>query len=188
MFGAILGAAAGIGSAILSNRQSKKNAQASFDRETAWNREMMQNAHQWQVEDLRKAGLNPILSANGAQSLGASSTPAQVITPDLETAVQGFNAKTMRKTQEMNYEKLREEMNVLKEQAEKGRLENERLELELKNYKDHPDLLELSQISDSPIKLISYAMSRVFGNTNSAKVIKEYTNKRDSFKNFGDDK
>lgn len=45
----------------------------------AWRRqrEAAQNAHQWEVEDLRKAGLNPILSAHGSgASAGAASVPA----------------------------------------------------------------------------------------------------------------
>nr|DAP59911.1 MAG TPA: DNA pilot protein [Microviridae sp.] len=33
-------------------------------------KEVMKNRHQWEVEDLRKAGLNPILSAGGSGSPG----------------------------------------------------------------------------------------------------------------------
>lgn len=46
----------------------------------AWRRqrEAAQNAHQWEVADLRKAGLNPILSATGGSgaSAGSASVPA----------------------------------------------------------------------------------------------------------------
>lgn len=50
----------------------------------------MQNAHQWEVEDLRKAGLNPILSAGGPGARGgtmASPTMPDVITPAVASAM-----------------------------------------------------------------------------------------------------
>ena len=37
----------------------------------------MKNRHQWEVSDLRKAGLNPILSAGAAPSMGASAMAQQ---------------------------------------------------------------------------------------------------------------
>jgi len=53
------------------------NAQIA-ERQMAFQRESFQNRHQWEVEDLRKAGLNPILSAGGQPPvLGGAAIPAQ---------------------------------------------------------------------------------------------------------------
>lgn len=66
----------------------------------AWRRqrEAAQNAHQWEVEDLRKAGLNPILSATGGSgaSAGSASVPAGLgvdVSGALSTAQNIENAK-----------------------------------------------------------------------------------------------
>lgn len=84
MWGPII--AAGI-SAAGSYLASKKQASAASDansQQIAWQREAMQNRHQWEVEDLRKAGLNPILSANaGASTGGAGFHPSL---PDYQSA------------------------------------------------------------------------------------------------------
>lgn len=72
MWGSIIGA--GI-SAAGSYLGAKKQAGAASDanaQQIAWQREAMQNRHQWEVEDLRKAGLNPILSANAGASTGGA--------------------------------------------------------------------------------------------------------------------
>ena len=47
-------------------------------------KEVMQNRHQWEVDDMRKAGLNSILSATGGS--GASGNAPTIVAPDLAGA------------------------------------------------------------------------------------------------------
>nr|DAO05872.1 MAG TPA: DNA pilot protein [Microviridae sp.] len=47
-------------------------------------KEVMQNRHQWEVADMRKAGLNPILSATGGS--GAGGNAPTIVAPDLAGA------------------------------------------------------------------------------------------------------
>ncbi len=64
----------------------------------SWSRtkRMMQNRHQWEVADLRKAGLNPILSAGAAPSMGS---PPKGITPEFASDEQASNTKRQNKAQ-----------------------------------------------------------------------------------------
>lgn len=56
--------------------QSGRDAAAAAERQIEWERERAKNAHQWEVEDLKKAGLNPILSAGGTgATTGGISAP-----------------------------------------------------------------------------------------------------------------
>lgn len=76
----------GIGSAVLgafgdvwsTNQANAANA-AALEKQMAFNKEVMQNRHQWEVEDLRAAGLNPLMSTTSPTgTLSApTSSPAQ---------------------------------------------------------------------------------------------------------------
>lgn len=70
----IIGAGINAVGGIMGNNSAAKQAQLSRDQSI----EIAQNAHRWEVNDLKKAGLNPILSAfgNGA-SAPAMATASQ---------------------------------------------------------------------------------------------------------------
>lgn len=72
------------GGGLLSSAIQYKYQKELQDRAFKHQIKMFKNAHQWEVDDLRDAGLNPILSAHSAS--GASSAPtASVSAPDLST-------------------------------------------------------------------------------------------------------
>lgn len=60
-------AVAGLAGSLWSSSQNQASAEASM----AFQREVLQNRYQWQVEDMRKAGINPMLAA-GSSPGGAS--------------------------------------------------------------------------------------------------------------------
>ena len=61
----------GITASNLSAEAANRNTQTQL----AWERERALNAHQWEVEDLTKAGLNPILSAGGSGAVTGGISP-----------------------------------------------------------------------------------------------------------------
>lgn len=66
--GDVAGGLFGTSSAKSQNKAAAREAELSRQ----FTREQMQNRHQWEVNDLRAAGLNPILSAGGTPSMGGS--------------------------------------------------------------------------------------------------------------------
>jgi len=70
-------------------RANKANAKEA-EKNRAFQLQMAQNAHQYEVEDLKKAGLNPILSAGGSgasASGGAQATMQDTISPAVSSAL-----------------------------------------------------------------------------------------------------
>lgn len=74
--GSIVGAVTGIGSLIQGNKQNHV-AQDQFNA----NMDLAQNRHQYEVKDLKAAGLNPILSANGGNQPLVGSTAGAMTDP-----------------------------------------------------------------------------------------------------------
>ena len=86
MWGSIIGAGLSAAASIYGANKQANAADAANDKQIAWQREAMQNRHQWEVADLRKAGLNPILSANAGASTGGAGFHPSV--PDYMSAYQ----------------------------------------------------------------------------------------------------
>lgn len=77
-------------------RQSQKYALQSGAINNAYQKEFAQNAHQWEMQDLRNAGLNPVLSAGGSGTgasgggVSAATASGSGINP-IETAIGAWN-------------------------------------------------------------------------------------------------
>lgn len=96
--GDVVGAVTGIWSANKGNSAAFEMQANSINAQ----RESMQNRHQWEVEDLRKAGLNPILSATNSAGGSISGATANVMAPDIAGALNKIaNSALMRKQTEL---------------------------------------------------------------------------------------
>lgn len=86
--GALVSGAASLIGGVLGNNSAKKEAAAN----RAFQERMARNAHTYEVEDLKKAGLNPILSGLGGSGAstpgGAVANVKDAITPAVSTALQ----------------------------------------------------------------------------------------------------
>lgn len=99
-----LGSVAGsvLGSAVQNHYNSANAAQAN-----AWNVENYKHRYQWAVEDMRKAGLNPILAAtNGVGGSISGASAASVGMSDIGSTMNSARAASAAERQAKNAENL----------------------------------------------------------------------------------
>lgn len=85
--GSLLGGVFGIASEERAADTQFENQSALQKQAYEYQKESMQNRHQWEVSDLRKAGLNPILSASNSSGGVISVGAGQAAKPDYSHAV-----------------------------------------------------------------------------------------------------
>ena len=114
----VVGSVIGGATSIWSSNQANSAAFQMQANSLAAQKEALQNRHQWEVADLKKAGLNPILSANSGAA-GISGATANVTAPDIAGAINKIaNSAFARKQTEL----AEKELDVKQDQANASKL------------------------------------------------------------------
>lgn len=153
--GDIAGAVIGAGSSIWGANQSNSAAFEMQANSINAQRESMQNRHQWEVEDLRKAGLNPILSATNSAGGSISGATANVTAPDISGALNKIANSAFAKKQT---ELLEKELQVKQDNA-KANLTNadaNQINSEARMIEAHTDQIKTNSAVEYNNANISY--------------------------------
>lgn len=160
LFESVLGAAVGAGITGLFN-------QHSADKSMSFQKDYGQSAHQWEVRDLIKAGLNPILSVSGGRGAPIGGG-AQATIPDL-----GHSAMEAMQTSS-NVDKIEQEISNLqmsRDLTSQQIAQSAQLVLEIQQ---RTQLLYQQSAGQSFDNVQARIMAEFYGSAELARIAKEF--------------
>lgn len=114
-FASTIGSVVGAGASILGSKKASSASAKQAQQSQQHSDYQLQNRHQWEVRDLRKAGRNPILYSGGSPSAG-SSAMAQTFDPSANASSAASTALDVRRANQ-ELKNLRAQEKLLKGQA-----------------------------------------------------------------------
>ena len=168
-----IGATAGLAGNFVQAASSKKLMQKQYH----YNKKMMQNAYQWTVEDLKKAGLNPNLAyTNGATSGSGVGLPSA---PDYASSAQqaisqGFEQYIALENLAINSAKTNAEIqnqtNLTNAQIEAMKFGNAKTQQETKQTENQNKIIEKGiETSEKAGNILENTTENITDTVNSAK-------------------
>lgn len=169
--GALIGGGASLLGGLFGDSSAKKAARRAAEQ----NIYQLKHQHQWEVEDLRKAGLNPILSGTGGGGSGTISTPVAQ-TGQTGKAMSEIGQKMMDR-QLFNAQIENLQVNTAKTQAETENARTIGVDLENTNDMKWGTGTEKGQVYKENQAKIEEAVTRVLEGRQRVESAKETTRK-----------
>jgi len=197
MWPAVAAAAAGLAGGLLGNQSNAEQGDKSRDfnanqsaEQMAFQKYMSNTAHTRQVQDLRDAGLNPILSANSGasapQGASASSQPVKmdnVIAPAVASAMEATKMRQDLKQSEASVDLTKAQTLKTVTETEVARKGIPGADIKNRIYKAGAPLIDkLEQGLNSAAKMVTPNQNRTFKNYNPYHVQKYFELKKNFHK------